>query len=121
MRIFPACANQLNGRGEVIDVSTAVIPMAQEIYFATSVETAKSLSLNFMNPVMHKGIGLDSELLLGRFRATIPRLAELSWRDASALCRHGWDRMPGEFMSESPYFAEDIDHPAEWRLAAQSP
>jgi hypothetical protein len=48
------------------------------------------------------------ELLLGRFREAIPRLAELSRRGASAPFGHGWDSMPGEFMSESPYFAEDL-------------
>src|ERR1700720_207327 len=56
----------------------------------------------------HATLGLIGELLLGRFRAAIPRLAELSRRAPSARCRHGWDRMPGEFMSESPYFAEDL-------------
>jgi hypothetical protein len=45
---------------------------------------------------------------MGRFRAAIPRFAELSRRDPSARCRHGWDRMAGEFMSESPCFADDL-------------
>lgn len=48
------------------------------------------------------------ELLRGRFRTTIPRLAELSRRDPSSHCRQGWDRAPGTFMSEPPYFPEEL-------------
>src|ERR1700730_5886763 len=61
-----------------------------------------------LSPFCHATLGLNGELLLGRFRAAIPRFAELSRRDPSALCRHGGDRMPGEFMSKSPYFAEEL-------------
>ena len=48
------------------------------------------------------------ELLLGRFRTTIPRLAKLSRSESRTHCRQGWNWTPGPFMSEFPYFAEDL-------------
>ena len=50
----------------------------------------------------------SGELLLGRFRTTIPWLAKLSRSESHTYCRQGWDRTTGTFMSEFPYFAEDL-------------
>jgi hypothetical protein len=50
----------------------------------------------------------NSILLLGRFRTAIPWLAKLSRRQSRTHCGQGWDRTPGPFMSELPYFAEDL-------------
>ena len=47
-------------------------------------------------------------LLLGRFRTAIPWLAKLSRSESCTHCRQGWDRTPGSFMNELPYFAEDL-------------
>ncbi len=55
----------------------------------------------------HSGIR-NSVLLLGRFRTAIPWLTKLSRGESRTHCRQGWDRTPGPFMSEFPYFTEDL-------------